>query len=111
MLQQKRVVVLCLLGMILGRVFSTSSPTPAPTIWWQNEFFYFTYFELYFIGTAILIGGFLVCFTLCMCLEDHPLSTVLKFSEDYFRVRSKRMDERFKESTTLLGKGTKKSDA
>lgn len=89
-----------------------SSPTPSPTIWWANEFLWFTYFELYFIGTGILLGSFLLCFCCCTYLfkNEHPLNTIINFFEDLARARSKRIDERFRESSTLLGKGVR-SDA
>ena len=93
-----------------------TTPTPAPTIWWANEFLFFTYFELYFIGTGILIGGFLVCFCCCAFAiknynnDEHPLNSIINWCEKLFAARARRMDERLRDSKTLLGKGAR-SDA
>jgi len=97
-------------------VEATSSPTPSPTIWWANKFLFFTYFELYFIGTAILIGVFLVCFMLCALFQQkaldgkHICEFFISTYENFSRVRAKRMDERFRESKSLLGKAPRSND-
>ena len=116
-----RIIDTLLVGLcLLTCAQATSSPTPSPssestsesTIWWANEFLFFTYFELYFIGTAILLGGFLVCFCCCTWFfkETHPLNLAINFMENLQKARAKRSDERFRESKTLLGKG-QRSDA
>ena len=100
---------LCLAGPLLlaGLSAATDSPTPSPTIWWANEFLFFTYFELYFIGTGILLGSFLLCFCCCALTfrEKHPITLTIEFFENMQKARAKRVDERFKESSSLLGKG------
>lgn len=89
---------------------STASPTTAPTsggtVWWQQTWLFFTYFELYFIGVAILIGGFVACFTLFVCLfpKDHPLQLIINFFEEVQIAQKRSNSERFGDSSSLLGK-------
>lgn len=89
---------------------ATLSPTPtstaSPTVWWQKTFLFFTYFELYFIGVAILIGGFVACFTLFACLfpKDHPLQLIINFFENLQKAQKKSSADRFGDSSSLLGK-------
>jgi len=40
----------------------TEYPTSSPTVFWQQTWLDMTYFELYFIGAALLFGFFLFCY-------------------------------------------------